>query len=271
MRAVETKVMSESISKVLYPGDEMETGKELRLKQQYFFVAATLRDILLEYKEDHQSFPGFSNWAAIQINDTHLAITIPELMRLFMDEERLDWEESWSICEKTFAYTNHTVLPEALETWPVGLLSKILPRHMEIIYEINQRFLDTFKKRYPDEPGLLASLSIIQEGAVQQVQMAHLAISGSHCVNGVAALHSTILKINLFKDFNRIYPGRIKNITNGITPETMALSMQPRSFEEGKFDKSDAMTHQLGLDPTKVKLTYGGAIDWAANSCEIQQ
>ncbi len=227
MGAVEAKVMSESISKVLYPSDEMETGKELRLKQQYFFVAATLRDILLEFKEDHQSFPVFSDWAAIQLNDTHPAIAIPELMRLFMDEEGLDWEESWSICEKTFAYTNHTVLPEALETWPVGLLSKILPRHMEIIYEINQRFLDTLKKRFPDEPDLPASLSIIQEGAVQQVRMAHLAINGSHCVNGVAALHSTILKTALFKDFNRIYPDRIKNITNGITPRRWLYQANP--------------------------------------------
>jgi len=227
MGAVEAKVMSESISKVLYPSDEMEKGKELRLKQQYFFVAATLRDILLEFKEDHQSFSVFSDWAAIQLNDTHPAIAIPELMRLFMDKEGLDWEESWSICKKTFAYTNHTVLPEALETWPVGLLHKILPRHLEIIYEINRRFLNTIKKRYPDEPGLLASLSIIQEGAVQQVRMAHLAITGSHSVNGVAALHSTILKTNLFKEFNRIYPGRIKNITNGITPRRWLYQSNP--------------------------------------------
>lgn len=227
MGAVEAKVMSESISKVLYPSDEMEKGKELRLIQQYFFVAATLRDILLQFKEDHQSFSVFSDWAAIQLNDTHPAIAIPELMRLFMDEEGIDWEESWSICEKTFAYTNHTVLPEALETWPVGLLSKILPRHLEIIYEINQRFIDRLKKAYPDDPGLIAKLSIIQEGEVQKVRMAHLAITGSHSVNGVAALHSNILKTNLFKEFNRIYPGRIKNITNGITPRRWLYQSNP--------------------------------------------
>jgi starch phosphorylase len=227
MGAVEAKVMSESISKVLYPSDEMEKGKELRLKQQYFFVAATLRDILLEFKEDYQSFSKFSDWAAIQLNDTHPAIAIPELMRLFMDEEGLDWEDAWAVCEKTFAYTNHTVLPEALETWPVALLSKILPRHLEIIYEINRRFLDTLKKKYPGNPGLPASLSIIQEGAVQQVRMAHLAIAGSHSVNGVAALHSTILKTALFKDFDRVYPGRIKNITNGITPRRWLYQANP--------------------------------------------
>ncbi len=227
MGAVEAKVMSESISKVLYPSDEMEKGKELRLIQQYFFVAATLRDILLQFKEDHQSFSGFSDWAAIQLNDTHPAIAIPELMRLFMDEEGLDWEESWAICGKSFAYTNHTVLPEALETWPVGLLSKILPRHLEIIYEINKRFIDILKKTYPDDPGLIAKLSIIQEGEVQKVRMAHLAITGSHSVNGVAALHSTILKTTLFKEFNRIYPGRIKNITNGITPRRWLYQSNP--------------------------------------------
>ncbi len=227
MGAVEAKVMSESISKVLYPSDEMEKGKELRLIQQYFFVAATLRDILLQFKEDHQSFSVFSDWAAIQLNDTHPAIAIPELMRLFMDEEGIDWEKSWSICEKTFAYTNHTVLPEALETWPVRLLSKILPRHLEIIYEINQRFIDRLKKAYPDEPGLIAKLSIIQEGDVQKVRMAHLAITGSHSVNGVAALHSNILKTNLFKEFNRVYPGRIKNITNGITPRRWLYQSNP--------------------------------------------
>jgi len=227
MGAVEAKVLSESISKVLYPSDEIEKGKELRLKQQYFFVSATLQDIITQYLTDHQSFDGFSDWAAIQLNDTHPSIAIPELMRLFMDEKGLDWDESWSICEKTFAYTNHTVLPEALETWPVSLLSKLLPRHLEIIYEINRRFLDNVKKIFPGEPGLSASLSIIQEGEIQKVRMAHLAITGSHSVNGVAALHSNILKNSLFKEFNQIYPGRIKNITNGITPRRWLYQSNP--------------------------------------------
>ena len=216
--AAEAKVLSESISKVLYPSDEMERGKELRLKQQYFFVSATLQDILRQYQTDHQSFEGFSDWAAIQLNDTHPAIAIPELMRLFVDQHGLSWEESWAICEKTFAYTNHTVLPEALETWSVSLLGRLLPRHMEIIYEINQRFLDNLRSKYPDEPDLLSRMSIIQEGDPKRVRMAHLAIIGSHSVNGVAALHSTILQTSLFKEFNRVYPHRIRNVTNGITP-----------------------------------------------------
>ncbi len=188
--AAEAKVLSESISKVLYPSDEMERSKELRLKQQYFFVSATLQDIIGQYRADHQSFDGFSDWAAIQLNDTHPSIAIPELMRLLMDEHGLGWDESWAICEKTFPCTNHTVLPEALETWPVSLLQSLLPRHMEIIYEINQRFLNNLKHEFPGEPALLSRLSIIEEGDIKKVRMAHLATTGSHSVNGVAELHS---------------------------------------------------------------------------------
>ncbi|MEA2060006.1 MAG: glycogen/starch/alpha-glucan phosphorylase [Thermodesulfobacteriota bacterium] len=225
--AVEQKVLSESISKVLYPSDETEKGKELRLKQQYFFVSATLQDITGMYLGDHQSFEGFSDWAVIHLNDTHPSIAIPELMRIFMDEHGLTWDAAWAICEKTFAYTNHTVLPEALETWSLDLISRLLPRHMDIIYEINQRFLDRLKRDFPDEPGLLERLSIIQEGDLKRVRMAHLSIAGSYSVNGVAALHSRILKTHLFKDFDRIFPGRLKNVTNGITPRRWLYQSNP--------------------------------------------
>ncbi|MFH0726418.1 MAG: glycogen/starch/alpha-glucan phosphorylase [Pseudomonadota bacterium] len=225
--AVENKVLTENISKVLYPNDEAEQGKTLRLKQQYFFVAATLRDILRRYKKQHPSFLEFSNYIAIQLNDTHPAIAIPELMRLLMDEEGLTWDEAWGVSEKTFAYTNHTVLPEALETWPVALIGKILPRHLEIIFEINRRFLENVQELHPDNPALIEKLSIIQEGAVKHVRMAHLAIIGSHSVNGVAALHSRILKTILFRDFNEIYPDRIQNVTNGITPRRWLYQANP--------------------------------------------
>lgn len=238
--AAEAKIMSESISKVLYPSDEMEKGKELRLKQQYFFVSATLQDILGQYLADHHSFDKFSDWAAIQLNDTHPSIAIPELMRLFMDEHGLVWNEAWSICQRTFAYTNHTVLPEALETWSISLLTRLLPRHMEIIYEINQRFLDELGRDYPDEPGLSARLSIIQEGDAKKIRMAHLAIIGSHSVNGVAALHSQIIKQSLFKEFNRVYPSRIKNVTNGITPRRWLYQSNP--------DLSSLITSVIGPD-----------------------
>jgi starch phosphorylase len=225
--AVEAKVLSENISKVLYPSDEIEPGRELRLKQQYFFVAATLRDIIRRYKKQNQSFADFPNSVAIQLNDTHPTIAIPELMRLLMDEEGLGWTEAWSICEKTFAYTNHTVLPEALETWPVALIGRLLPRHLEIIYEINHRFLELVRKNYPNDPQLAARVSLIQESGGRRVRMAHLAIVGSHSVNGVAGLHSSILKDSLFRDFDLVFPGRFSNVTNGITPRRWLYQSNP--------------------------------------------
>jgi starch phosphorylase len=225
--AVHSKVMSENISKVLYPSDEGEAGRELRLKQQYFFVAATLADILRRHKKMSTDFFDFPDYVAIQLNDTHPAIAIPELMRLLMDEEGLGWDEAWAICEKTFGYTNHTVLPEALETWPVELIGRLLPRHLQIIFEINQRFLSAVRGRFAGDEDLPARLSIIAEGEVQRVRMAHLAIVGCHAVNGVAALHSHILKTGLFRDFDRFFPGRIRNVTNGITPRRWLYQANP--------------------------------------------
>jgi starch phosphorylase len=225
--AVEAKVISENISKVLYPNDELRQGKELRLKQQYFFVSATFQDIMRRFKKRGVPFRQLPELVAVQLNDTHPAISIPELMRLLMDEEGLGWDEAWSICRQTFAYTNHTVLPEALETWPVELLGRVLPRHLEIIYEINQRFMQTVASQFPDEPELLARVSLIHEGDTRLVRMAHLAIVGSHAVNGVAALHTRILKTRVFRDFERIFPGRIINITNGITPRRWLLQANP--------------------------------------------
>ncbi|MFH1487705.1 MAG: glycogen/starch/alpha-glucan phosphorylase [Pseudomonadota bacterium] len=225
--AVQTKVLSENISKVLYPSDEAREGRELRLKQQYFFVAATLADIIRRYRKLNKSFLQFPDFVAIQLNDTHPSIAIPELMRLLMDEEGLGWEEAWAVCEKTFAYTNHTVLPEALETWPMDLLGRLLPRHLDIIFEINRRFLDGVRVRFPDRPELPAELSLIQEGNLRRVRMAHLAIVGSHAVNGVAELHSSILKKDLFKNFDRFFPNRIQNVTNGITPRRWLRQANP--------------------------------------------
>jgi glycogen phosphorylase len=226
-RAVEAKVLSENISKVLYPSDEVAPGRELRLKQQYFFVAATLNDIIRRYKNQNSSFENFSNSVAIQLNDTHPSIAIPELMRLLMDDEGMEWDQAWSICEKTFAYTNHTVLPEALETWPTELLRRLLPRHLEIIYEINRRFLESLRESYPQEQDLASRLSLIQEGPVQRARMSHLAVVGSHAVNGVAELHTAILKDRLFADFARVFPQKIQNITNGISPRRWLIQANP--------------------------------------------
>lgn len=226
--AVEAKVLSENISKVLYPSDEIASGRELRLKQQYFFVAATLQDIIRRYKRQNSSFANFANSVAIQLNDTHPSIAIPELMRILMDEEGMEWDEAWSICENTFSYTNHTLLPEALETWPSDLLGRLLPRHLEIIYEINRRFLEVVRTSHPDEPELELELSLIQEGFIRRIRMAHLAIVGSHAVNGVAELHTAILKRGIFKNFARIFPDRLQNVTNGITPRRWLLQANPR-------------------------------------------
>jgi starch phosphorylase len=225
--AVENKVYSETISKVLYPSDEAESGKELRLKQQYFFVSATIQDIFRRFKKQRKSFLDLPDFVAIQLNDTHPAIAVPELMRLLMDEEGLEWDAAWKICEKTFSYTNHTVLPEALETWPVELISRVLPRHIDIIYEINQRFLETVRAGNPKKTDLPARVSMILEGRIRKVRMAHLAIVGSHCVNGVAALHTDILKEGYFSHFHRLFPNRIQNITNGITPRRWLYQANP--------------------------------------------
>ncbi|MEO5364905.1 MAG: glycogen/starch/alpha-glucan phosphorylase [Magnetococcus sp. WYHC-3] len=225
--AMEAKVLSENITKVLYPSDETREGRELRLKQQYFLVAATFQDILRRFKKHHSDFDELPRLVAVQLNDTHPAIAIAELMRLLLDEEGLGWEKAWSLCVGTFAYTNHTVLPEALETWPVDLLGRLLPRHMEIIYEINRRFLDEVRLRFPQRPDLPGRLSLIQEGETKRVRMAHLAIVGSHSVNGVAELHSRILRQELFADFDLCFPGRLTNVTNGITPRRWLRQCNP--------------------------------------------
>ena len=225
--AVEGKVVSENISKVLYPSDEKEEGKELRLKQQYFFVAATLCDIIRRFKKMNRSFLELPDFVAIQLNDTHPSIAIPELMRILLDEEYLEWEFAWGICGKTFAYTNHTVLPEALETWSVDLIQRLFPRHLEIIYEINRRFLTDVEKAYGKNSDAGSKMSLFQEGAPKKVRMANLAMVGSHTVNGVAALHSNILKKNVFPDFDRFFKNRIRNVTNGITPRRWLYQANP--------------------------------------------
>ncbi len=217
IKAVSAKSVSENITKVLYPNDNNFEGKELRLKQEYFFVSATIQDIIRRYKNEHKDFGEFPDQVAIQLNDTHPAISIAELVRTLVDLENLPWEAAWDITVKTYGYTNHTVLPEALERWPVDLMAKVLPRHLEIIYEINRRFLEELALLHPGDLDMVRELSIIEEGPSKKVRMANLAIVGSHSVNGVAALHSDILKATLFKDFNRIWPGKFNNKTNGIT------------------------------------------------------
>lgn len=226
--AVESKVSSETISKVLYPPDHNLAGQELRLKQQYFFVAATFQDILRRYEKKNENFDKFPDRVAVQLNDTHPAIAIPELMRLLLDDKGLGWEKAWDICVRTFAYTNHTLMPEALEKWTVDLLGRVLPRHLEIIYEINKRFLDVVAEKYHGNSNKMREMSIIEEGPVKKVRMAHLAIIGSHSVNGVAELHTKLLKERLFKNFDAFYPGKFNAKTNGITPRRWLLQCNPQ-------------------------------------------
>jgi starch phosphorylase len=218
VEAVAQKNDGETISKVLYPNDTYVEGKFLRLKQQYFFVSATLQDIIRKYKIDHDNYDEFAEKTCIQLNDTHPVIAIPELLRILIDEEKYSWDEAWAITSKTFAYTNHTVVPEALEEWSEPIFSELLPRHLQIIYEINRRFLEQVKKTYSTDKNVLAKISIISEGNEKRIKMANLAIVGSFAINGVAALHTEILKTRIFPDFYKIYPKKFINITNGITP-----------------------------------------------------
>ena len=225
--AVESKVKSETISKVLYPSDDIAEGQLLRLRQQYFFVAATLQDVMRRFRKTNTGFADFPNQVAIQLNDTHPAIAIPELMRLLLDIEGQGWELAWDVCVKTFAYTNHTLMPEALETWTVDMFGAMLPRHLEIIYEINRRFLLEVAERYPGNLRRIQEMSLIEEGPVRKIRMANLAIVGSHSINGVAALHTELLKENLFRNFFEMYPERFNSKTNGITPRRWLLCCNP--------------------------------------------
>ncbi len=252
-RAVLDKIVSENITKVLYPNDESPQGKQLRLQQQYFFASCAMQDLIRIYRQKRSDLHAFHEKFAIQINDTHPSIAIAELMRLLVDEHQLGWEEAWHITTNTFGYTNHTLLPEALERWSVPLFGSLLPRHLEIVYEINRRFLDEIRLRDTDRsltsenagveevaaqtrdasaelgagPERIARLSLIDEHGERHVRMAHLACLGSHAINGVAKLHSDLLKTELLRDFNVLTPGKFTNVTNGITPRRFLLLSNP--------------------------------------------
>jgi starch phosphorylase len=227
-RAVHDKIYSETISKVLYPNDNIQAGKILRLAQEYFFSTASLCDIIRRFKTDNTNINDFSKKTAIQLNDTHPSIAIVELMRILVDEENLGWDTAWDIVTNTFAYTNHTVMPEALEKWPVPMFEQLLPRHLELIYEINKRFLENAASEFPGDNDKLRRMSIIEESNPKMVRMAHLAVIGSHSVNGVSELHSSLLKTDLFKDFYDISPGKFNNKTNGITQRRWLLQSNKR-------------------------------------------
>jgi starch phosphorylase len=226
-RAVDAKVVSETISKVLYPNDEPEIGKRLRLAQQYFFVSCSLQDMLRIARLRGEPLDTFADIFAVQLNDTHPSIAVAELMRLLVDEQQLEWAPAWEITRNALAYTNHTLLPEALEKWPLPLFAELLPRHLEIICEINRLFLDEVRQRFPGDEELAARLSIIDEGGERHVRMAHLASVGSHAINGVAELHTGLLKQTVLRDFHGLWPERFRNVTNGVTPRRWIVLSNP--------------------------------------------
>lgn len=230
--AVGEEQKAETISAVLYPNDNLERGKELRLKQQYFWCAASLHDIVRRFKKTKRAWSEFPDQVAIQLNDTHPTLAIVELQRILIDTEGLLWDEAWGIVTKTFSYTNHTVLPEALEKWSVPLIQNLLPRHLQIIYDINLYFLQSVERRFPRDREMLGRVSIIEESQPKMVRMAYLAIVGSHKINGVAELHSDLIKTTIFKDFVKIYgPDKFTNVTNGITPRRWLHQANPRLSE----------------------------------------
>jgi glycogen phosphorylase len=226
-RAVEQKALSESISKVLYPKDESLAGRELRFKQQYFFVACSVSDIFRRYLKSNRGLAALPDKVAIQLNDTHPAVAVAEVMRVLLDDHGLDWDDAWAITERVVAYTNHTLLPEALERWPVDLFERLLPRHLQIVYEINHRLLHRVHVRWAGDDARKRRMSLIDEGAVRQVRMAHLAVAGSHSVNGVARLHSELVKSDLLHDFYELFPERFNNKTNGVTPRRWLRQCNP--------------------------------------------
>ncbi|MDP2905121.1 MAG: glycogen/starch/alpha-glucan phosphorylase [Candidatus Omnitrophota bacterium] len=255
-RAMIDKVFLEIISKVLYPEDNIYTGRILRLAQEYFFSAASISDIIRRFKIDNSDLTLLPEKAVIQLNDTHPSIAIAELMRILVDEEDLGWDAAWEITRNTFAYTNHTVMPEALEKWPVSIFQQLLPRHLELIYEINRRFLDEVSARFPEDTDRLTRMSIIEEGDPKIVRMAYFAIIGSHSVNGVSELHTGLLKTDLFKDFYEMFPERFNNKTNGIT--------QRRWLLKSNKGLSRLITESIGdrwitdLNQTKKLLDFTG-------------
>ena len=228
--AVEAKNQSENVSRVLYPDDSTEHGRELRLRQEFFFVSASLQDLLRRYLQDHGSLDQLADKVAIHLNDTHPALAVPEMMRLLVDEHRIEWDAAWAQCCRIFSYTNHTLMQEALETWPVELMERLLPRHLRIIYDLNARFLAEVHKRFPDEPELSRRVSLIEEKWPRRVRMASVCVLASHKINGVSALHSELMVQTIFADYARLFPERFCNKTNGITPRRwLAQANQPLS------------------------------------------
>ena len=251
--AIRERQEAEYITSVLYPNDSTDSGKELRLKQQYFFCSASIYDMIGRYKQRHNDrFALFSEKNKVQLNDTHPAIATIELLRILIDEEKLSFEEAWNVGYHTFSYTNHTVLPEALEKWSVDLIGRLLPRHLEIIYQINHLYIGKLKQKYPGDDKKVERMSLVEEGWPKKIRMAYLSIVCSHTVNGVAALHSQLLKQTIFKEFDHLYEGKLQNKTNGVTPRRWIHCCNP--------ELSDLLSD-----------TLGGVDEWITSLENLQQ
>lgn len=265
--AVRSKIQAENISQVLYPNDTQYMGKVLRLKQQYFFVACSLADIVRRFKRENEDWERFPDYAAVQLNDTHPSIAIAELMRILIDQENLEWDEAWDITKRSMGYTNHTLMPEALEKWPVPMMENLLPRHMQIIFEINRRFLQYAGTFFPLDTDIqrkaIEKVSLIEESNPKNVRMANLAIVGSHAVNGVAQLHTQLLKNVMFPEFNTIYPEKFQNKTNGITPRRWLLSSNPRL--------ANLITDAIGADWITDADKLNGILPYANDSAFAEE
>ncbi len=270
IKAVEEKIYSEKISKVLYPSDSCWSGKELRLIQEYFLVACAVRDIIMRHLQQNKNLDNLAEQTAIQLNDTHPALSIAELMRILLDEYGYAWEQAWAITHACCGYTNHTLLPEALEKWPVNLLEHVLPRHLQIIYDINQRFLDEIARRWPNDGEVLARLSLVEEGWEKQIRMAHLAIVGSHSVNGVAELHSELVKTRLVPDFYALWKDKFNNKTNGVTPRRWIAQANP-SLSKLLTDTVGSNAWITDLDKLRVLEKYADDASFRAQFVQSKQ
>ena len=269
VEAVEQKVLAENLTKVLYPNDNTTQGKELRLRQQYFFVACSLRDILRRFRQTNESWDALPDKVFIQLNDTHPTLVIPELMRVLIDVEGLDWDKAWDLTRRSTGYTNHTILQEALEKWPVPMMERLLPRHLQIIYEINGRFLQEISSLYPGDIKKLQRMSLIDEGGERYVRMANLCVVGTSSVNGVAELHTEILKSTLFKDFYELWPEKFHNVTNGITPRRWLLKANPSLSQLISESIGDSwITH---LDDLKKLEKFSGDSNFLSAMAKIKR
>jgi glycogen phosphorylase len=272
--ALAETLAAESLTRVLYPDDSTTMGQALRFVQEYFLVACSMADIVRRFRHDNDDWNAFPDKVAIQLNDTHPTMCVPELMRILLDEVQLTWEKSWDITQRTLAYTNHTLLPEALEKWPVDWFSTVVPRHLEIIYEINRRFLDDVRKKFPGDEDLVRRVSLIEEGPVRRVRMANLAIVGSHSTNGVAAIHTQLLRTTTVKDLAVIFPERFNNKTNGVTPRRWLRLCNPplaSTITEAIGEGWITDLRQLSrLAPLADDASFRSAFIRAQNDCKAQ-